>query len=349
MPTRVRPARPVPARWTIGSAWLSGVAELLAMHGLDVPALFAEAALDISLLDRADSRFAVEGVDRLWALAELRSGQPHIALTRPPVDTPTSFDVLAYAMMSCIDLGEAVSRLASYRAVVSDAVDLRLADTAGGRRIEILPLEAPAPGRASRLDYTIVTFLAFCRWVTCRNIVPLAVELAYPAPVDTSPHVAAFACRPRFGAHCHALLLRDEDLRLPLPTSNNALSRLHDQVVREQLQRLQPAGIEGRVAATLLRRIGERGIRRHEVAAELCMSDRTLQRRLAESGTTFKQEVDTLRRHMAENYLREAALPLAGIAHLLGFAEESSFFRACQRWFGTSPAQVMARGAPVDR
>src|SRR5271154_5136149 len=82
MPRRNSSASPRHTRWTIGSAWMRGVADVLALHGLDVAALFGEAALDITLLARADSRFAVEGVDRLWALAEQRSGQPHIALTR---------------------------------------------------------------------------------------------------------------------------------------------------------------------------------------------------------------------------------------------------------------------------
>ena len=318
---------------------MRGVADLLQSQGLDAPALFREAGIDIRVLGRADGRLPVEQVDRLWMLAAQRSGQPFVALSRAPVDKPSSFDVLAYAMMSCQNLSDAIARLVQYRAVVSDAVDLRVNAVAGGVRIEVTPMEPTIPGRALRLDYTIVTFLGFCRWVTCREIVPLGVELSYPAPADLLRHRAAFGCTPRFNAVRHALLLRHTDLQLPLPTANAALSRLHDRVVQEHVHGLHPTGIEGRVAASLVRRIGAGRVVRHDVASDLCMSDRTLQRRLVEAGTSFHKELDALRRQLAENYLRDPALPLAGIAPLLGFAEESTFYRACHRWFQLSPGQ----------
>ncbi len=325
---------------TIASAWMRGVADQLRAHGLDVPALFREAGLDIHVLERADGRLPVEQVDRLWMLAAERSGQPFVALSRATADNPTSFDMLAYAMMSCQNLAEAVVRLVQYCAVVSDAVDLRVINMAEGCRIEVTPMEQPIPGRSSRLDYTIVTFLAFCRWVTSRHIVPLGVELSYPAPTDLMQHQKAFSCTPRFNAPLHALLLCKADLQLPLPTANAVLSRLHDRAVQEHVRSMQSTGIAARMAAILVRRIGSSQVMRSDVARDLCMSDRTLQRRLLEAGTSFQKELDALRQQLTESYLSDPALPLMGIAQLLGFAEESTFYRACQRWFEMSPKQA---------
>ena len=325
---------------TIASAWMRGVADQLRAQGLDVPVLFREVGLDIRALERADGRLPVEQVDQLWALAAERSGQPFVALNRAAVDNPTSFDMLAYAMMSCQNLAEAVARLVQYCAVVSDAVQLRVVDTAEGCRIEVTPMEPPIPGRSSRLDYTIVTFLAFCRWVTCRQIVPLGVDLSYPPPADLMQHQRAFACQPRFNAPGHALLLGNADLQLPLPTANAALSQLHERAVQEHVRRLNCNGIAARMAVVLVRRIGSGQVMRSSIARELCMSDRTLQRRLLEAGTSFQKELDALRRQLTENYLCDPALPLTGITPLLGFAEDSTFYRACQRWFEFSPKQA---------
>ncbi len=325
---------------TIASAWMRGVADQLRVQGLDVPGLFREAGLDIRMLERADSRLPVEQVDRLWMLACERSGQPFVALNRTTADNPTSFDMLAYAMMSCQNLAEAVVRLVDYCAVVSDAVDLRVVDIAEGCRIEVTPLEPPIAGRSSRLDYTIVTFLAFCRWVTSRQIVPLGVELSYPSPSDLIHHQKAFACTPRFNTPLHALLLSKADLQLPLPTANAVLSRLHDRAVQEHVRNMQSSGIAARMAAMLVRRIGSGQVIRSDVARDLCISDRTLQRRLLEAGTSFQKELDALRRQLTETYLGDPALPLADIASLLGFAEESTFYRACHRWFELSPKQA---------
>jgi AraC-like DNA-binding protein len=327
-------------QWTIASAWMRGVADLLRTQGLDVPALFREAGLDIRDLEDARSRMPVEKIDRLWMLAEQHSQQPFVALSRAIADKPTSFDMLAYSMMSCQNLAQAIERLVQYCAVVSDAVNLQVVNISDGCRIEVTPMEPPQPGRSSRLDYTIVTFLAFCRWVTGRDIVPLGVELTYPAPIELRRHQLAFSCTPRFNASGHALILRQADLQLPLPTANAALSQLHDRVVQDYVRELHPAGIERQLATSLVRGMASGRLMRRDIASDLCMSDRTLQRRLADAGTSFQAELDTLRRQLSENYLRDPNVPIASIASLLGFAEESTFYRACQRWFQLSPKQV---------
>ena len=326
---------------------MRGVADLLRTQGLDATKLFREAGLDIRELENPRSRLPVEKIDRLWMLAEQQSKQAFVALSRASADKPTSFDTLAYSMMSCQNLAQAIERLVQYCAVVSDAVDLRVVDISEGCRIEVTPMEPPQPGRSSRLDYTIVTFLAFCRWVTGRDIIPLGVELAYPAPIDLRRHQQAFSCTPRFNAPGHALLLRKADLQLPLPTANAALSQLHDRVVQELVRELHPTGIEWQLATSLARGMAKGRVMRRDIASDLCMSDRTLQRRLAEAGTSFQTELDTLRRQLTENYLRDSQMPLTNIASLLGFAEESTFYRACQRWFQLSPKQ--ARDAALEK
>jgi AraC-like DNA-binding protein len=331
-----------PSQWTISSTWMRGVRDLLQEAQLDVAALFAEVGLDSKALNDLDARFGVERVDALWALAAQQSGQPFIALRPRLADDPASFDVLAYAMMSCQNLRESLVRIAQYRGIVSDAVDLGLSDVVGGLRIEVRPLEPLIPGRNARVDYTIITFLAFCRWVTGRKISPLAVELPYAAPEERSLHGHAFNCEPLFGSAQHALTLRTDDVRSPLPTANGALSRIHDGVVRERLSQLVADTVQTRVTKSLMQHIARGRVTRERVAADLCMSDRTLQRRLVDAGTSFNKEVDTLRLQLASTYLQGDSVPLSSIPYLLGFQDESSFFRACRRWFQVSPGQYRA-------
>jgi AraC-like DNA-binding protein len=80
-----------------------------------------------------------------------------------------------------------------------------------------------------------------------------------------------------------------------------------------------------------------------EVSRRLAMSQRTLQRRLCEAGVTFEQLVSDTRRRLAEGYLADATLSLAEVAYLLGYREESAFFRACQRWVGQTPTAWRAQ------
>ena len=79
---------------------------------------------------------------------------------------------------------------------------------------------------------------------------------------------------------------------------------------------------------------------REDVAKRLMMSERTLQRRLAEEGTNFTKLVDDTRREIAQRYLRNGQLSLKKLSFQLGFSDPSAFCRACKRWFGRSPTQL---------
>jgi AraC-like DNA-binding protein len=87
------------------------------------------------------------------------------------------------------------------------------------------------------------------------------------------------------------------------------------------------------------------------IAEHLCTQERTLQRRLAEQGTSFDLLVEAARRDRADRLLVEANRPLSQVARMLGYSEQSSFNRAFGRWFGTSPlkrrrALTTTAGAP---
>ena len=67
--------------------------------------------------------------------------------------------------------------------------------------------------------------------------------------------------------------------------------------------------------------------------------------------TSFQQLLDDSRRELARKYLSEEKYPLNQVADLLGFVDQSNFFRACKRWFGEPPGQYRRRlaGGPEER
>lgn len=75
------------------------------------------------------------------------------------------------------------------------------------------------------------------------------------------------------------------------------------------------------------------------VAQEFGMSSRTLTRRLAEYGLTYKGLLEELRRKLAFQYLQDRRISVKQVAYLLGYSEVSAFYHAFQRWTGSSPVQ----------
>jgi AraC-like DNA-binding protein len=188
-----------------------------------------------------------------------------------------------------------------------------------------------------------MTILSFCRWVANRDLRPLALELRFPPPADPQPYRDAFKCPLHFNAAVNALLFAGADVIAPLPTAHPLLAEVHERLASEHLQRLDYAQTSSRARAAILRRLADGEPRRAEIAKELEMSERTLQRRLEAEGTTFQRLLDDTRRELAQQYLGQTDLSLADACYLLGFGDLSSFFRASKRWFGTSPRQHRLR------
>ncbi|QTH45458.1 helix-turn-helix transcriptional regulator [Cohnella sp. LGH] len=79
------------------------------------------------------------------------------------------------------------------------------------------------------------------------------------------------------------------------------------------------------------------------VASELGMSDRTLQRRLRDEGTSFKHLLAQARHEQALSYLADPSLDIKEIAFLVGYEDQNSFYRAFRLWERDTPANWRVR------
>jgi len=75
------------------------------------------------------------------------------------------------------------------------------------------------------------------------------------------------------------------------------------------------------------------------VADYMMLSRRTLQRHLADEGTSFQQLLKNTRKTMATRYLRESDVSLTQLSGMLGYGDLVAFSRAFHRWYGKSPRQ----------
>ena len=328
---------------TTSAVWVKGIADMFAAEGLDARALLVAAGIDPAALEAPDARLPTEQISRLWELAVEQSGNPAIGLAQHHVVRPASFDVVGYTMMSCANLRGAFERLIRYLLILSDAFTMTMDEEHIGYRVTFVLFGGGRPIPRQRIDFILVTLIGFCRWISGRDVNPLAIELPYPAPANPAPYRAAFRCPVSFDARRNSLLFAGADMLAPLPTSNPVLAELHERFAGEYLQHFDNAQISYRAREMIIRRLPDGEPRRDEIADELCMSERTLQRRLEEEGTSFIQLMDDTRRELAGQYLGRLQLSLAQAAYLLGFADQSSFFRACRRWFDLSPGQYRSQ------
>jgi AraC-like DNA-binding protein len=83
-----------------------------------------------------------------------------------------------------------------------------------------------------------------------------------------------------------------------------------------------------------------------ELAAEIAgLSPRTLRRRLADEGTSWRRIVDDARLEACDRLLRDPGRSLGEIAAELGYSDQANMTRAFRRWTGECPSVYRRRRA----
>jgi AraC-like DNA-binding protein len=143
-----------------------------------------------------------------------------------------------------------------------------------------------------------------------------------------------------FSADRNELVLHAGTLDRPSVHANEALARVHEEFAERLLASEENAEVTRRVQRALAERLESAPPGLASVARQLGMSARSLQRRLAEEKTSFREVVEKLRRELARDHLERRRTPIAAVAYLTGFSDASAFTRAVRRWFGRTPARL---------
>ena len=331
------------AERTTSSSWALAIIDAMAVEDVDGRSLLAELGLDTSLLDDPDARIPQDQMTRLWQLAVTRSGNPAIGLNMAQVVRPGHFNVVGYALMSSRNLREGFARVVRYQRIIGEAAALDLQVRPDSYALVVSIHGDRLPVSRHSHDAALAYTMAFCRWMSGRDIVPLKACFAYPRPADIGAYEALFRCPLEFDSGIYSLSFSREVMELPLATANPQLVRIHDRLATEYLARFEDSRVSHQARQTLCRLLPQGEPKRQAVAGALHMSTRTLQRRLQEEGTSYQQLLDETRRELAQQYLVQPDLTLLEIGYLLGFADPSNFFRAFKRWFGMPPGQYRAQ------
>lgn len=262
--------------------------------------------------------------------------------------------LLGYALQSCATLGDALTHLQHFERLVNDINHLHWesepgAEPNGSAEAQVVLAWGTERGRPGPLvdECAVATLCAATRQISGRtDLNPTAVDFINPPPADLQPYLDFFGCPVRFDQARTRVCFPAGWLNVPLLKPDPVLADLLAAQVDSLLDRLPAeADIVQQTRRALARRLREQGASLDSVAADLCLSPRTLHRRLEAAGMNFRALWEDTRRHLAEEYLRDPRLSLTDVATLLGFSEQSAFTRAFRRWHAQGPKAWRARNA----
>lgn len=325
----------------VGAAIVHAAAAL----GADPAELAVNVGFDPKDADDPEALMSSVTEDALWREGARLLHDEDFGLHVAELLRPGSFDVLDYVVRNAPRLGEAFARWARYNRLEHDVAVFTLVGQGSVVRIEHT-LVGGAVQHRHAAEFTLAAQVVGAEQLTRTRLTPQAVEFRHAAPASLKEHVRVFGVTPSFLSPVNAIVWAREALDRPVHAADAALSRLLERHADALLAALPDTkhSHADRLRAWIIRNLEDGETTLPRAASELKLSERSLQRRLADEGLSFDALLDEVRHALALRYLADPKIAISALAYRLGYSDASAFHRAFRRWTGTSPSLLRKAG-----
>lgn len=316
------------------------VLEACGRLGIDIDGVLERAGVDRAKVYDPDSRLTPAEADGVWRESMGRSSDPDLALHSAEVLPFGAYAVLDYLVAASPTLGEGLHRVAAYFKLIDPRGSLRISENGERPRLTFSATQAGVSLPAPAQQYTWAMLVLRGRQVTQVTWAPERIAFTFPAPPRIGEYVRIFGVKPEFDAAESEIELGRETWALPASGFEPQLLSIlesHARMLVEKLPAANEVVEDVQKAITSELSGGDPSIDR--IGKKLAMSQRTLQRRLADAGTSYAAILDAVRLDWAKAYLGQPGIALCEVSWLLGFSEQSAFNRSFKRWTGLSPGR----------
>jgi AraC-like DNA-binding protein len=329
----------IPADVTTLSSVAALLAQTLRSCSCDPEPLFAAAGIDMADASDPNVRISTIRMQTLWRLAIEKTGIPELGLVAVRQFQPAVLQGLGFAWLASDTLGDALGRLVRYSRIINVLPDFSLEESGDTVDLVIRVPDLGTDFMYAATDAGMGVFLRMCQITAAADIMPRRTSLQRPTPVDPAPYVAMFGPNIEFEADAYRLYFDKKLVHTRLSTANPELARLNDQAVIDYLARYDRSSITMQVRSKIIECLPDGRPNQGDIAETLHTSLRSLQRKLRNEETTFKDLLSETQQQLAMHYIQETHRSIGEITYLLGFSEPSNFTRAFKRWTGKSPAE----------
>ena len=290
---------------------------------------FSALGLEESLFANPDNRVPVSEMGRLATEIARLIGRPDLGLLVAKTHGPHSLGLVLTLAEDGPDVRTALLSIARFLKHHNELAFLSLVETESdailGYELREPEFEGANIFVVTALGNALHVMRRFCGAAWC----PAEVRLSMTKPMDAIPYEAFFGAPVRFESAMDALVFQRSWLDHPVvPAALHAGSRLTPQAAWD---------FTDHVRHQIATRVGIKPVDARVIAGDLGMSRRALDRRLADSGVSFRKLLDELRFARARRLLMAGPTPLAEISLALGYADPSAFTRAFRKWSGVAP------------
>ena len=187
--------------------------------------------------------------------------------------------------------------------------------------------------------YDIAFLLRLWSWLSGQFIEPTEVRLSESRKNDPEVYRVLFGCEVQYNQDRNSVRFEADQARRPVVQTVESLTKLLEEAPYELLvmSRDNLKSVMAKIRFIIGSDFTKGFPTREEISDMLNISPSTLQRKLAEEGTSYQQLKDELRKNAAIKYLHRPELSVIATAGLMGFGDSSAFNRTFKRWTGMPP------------
>jgi AraC-like DNA-binding protein len=142
-----------------------------------------------------------------------------------------------------------------------------------------------------------------------------------------------------FGQTVNRLVLDPDDLVRPVASRGEGMVPYLERHLKDLMSTEETTfdSCASQVSHIISKRLGRADLDVQSIAVEIGLSPRTLQRRLAEEGTSLRDLVRRHRSQVVDKLLKDHKTKMTVIAHDVGYSDATTFSRAFKTWSGATP------------
>jgi len=330
-----------PLQSLIRSRALTGFTALVKAHGGDARHLLKSANIDPALLNEPDSLLPLPALARLLEISAEDLGLDEFGLALAQYQDISVLGPVALAARGAETVRAALGSIARYLPYHTPGARLWLEDDSHSALVHIRYELSLPPGSLRRqvveLSYGVA--MKYLALISAQPPDQLQISFRHERGASPEAYHRYLGCKVHLGRAMDAISISPETLDLPLTERDSELGRIAAGFIDNIIHRY-PLDIIRQVEILLNQQLASGQCSLPRIASQLGLHERTLQRRLADRDVYFEDILDELRKTRAMEYLPHAVIPLTQVAAVLGYSEQSSFIRACRRWFGCTPTAV---------
>jgi AraC-like DNA-binding protein len=312
---------------------VAAVPALLRQFGVETATVLNRAGLRRDALDHPENHISYAAMCRVLREATLATRTPHFGLLAGRAWRLVDMGLPGELALNSPTVGIALRNLCRFQKMnTRDAVTFVI-ERDGIVDFGYAPFSGELIGIDQVYDSTLATGLNYLRELCGDGFVAKDVFLARSRPDDVEPYRRLFHAPVHFDADCTAIRFSAEWMQRPVYNADPV--RFHDLYRKAALA--NPENFIDDVYRALRVLLVEGMSSGDDVARQLGLQRRTLNRRLHLENTTFQDMLDEVRFAVACQLLGYTDVNMDNVAASLGYNNVSSFQRRFRHWTSTTP------------